>query len=983
MKHILLLGLVLTSIMAAWGKPNLVKGIKYHIICNEFPSGCVVDGSSFGQTTPLYYSTSATTADASYWLFTETSEGLYTIQNAATRQYITFDGERIEASKRYISMTPELHGDSSVWSVSQYSGTIYTLRCAASNGEIWDVRRDSYMVGTYNTSGVGGNQQFFFQTAGGSTVQEYVAPVVGETGINVDSWLVADMSTTNGWDNQSFWVNGNGYYVNGNASIAAPFIENWHNAGLGGLADSHLLQTAENLPNGSYTVTADFIATDQSGQNAPEGAYFVVNGQSQQLRTLNGTPLHYNQTVTVTDGKITTGVNLVNTNCNWVAIDNLHLLFNGTADELLTGERQKILTELQDYYDAATINHHLDSLVTAYSGHDSLFAVLEMYRKSVMYLPRTSPIERGLGQLIVGQHGLAYDEEYSTYLQSIPEANFGHDYTAVVQYTPKAGYGQLYINGQPVASGSTYTFKNVAAESNYVLSVTDSLGNTTRANLTFTCLPVVQLFGSFNDIYSQGYFRVYEPNAVEPELLFAKAKWRGGITNNPDKHKRNYHVKLLDASGQKLERKFFGLRNDNSWILEAGQVDMSRIRNRVLTDLWNDFATKPYYYGQEPKALTGTRGQFVELLLNGRYVGLYCMTEAMDRKQMKLKKYDETTSTQHGLLWKSSDWSYSVFMGHNYNSNVYPGTSPVNYNNSWETWDNYESKYPDYDDYNQSDWEPLWNAVNFVCTASDNDFRSQFNTYFDYPVIKDYYILMESELSADNHGKNMYFGVYDRQADQKVTIGVWDMDATLGQRWSDYYFHNTDIMNPERDYAEYITNEEHGDYNLFRRLRNTNANNFNEEVRQRYAELRKGYLSTASILSRFSTYLDRFKLCGAAARESRRWSGDTDIAGHTLDFDDEMAYITDWVTRRMNYLDNTRFKIGELTGIETVSNDMAFSVGAEGNNIVISSAKAVAVPVYSVNGSVVRTVQAKVGTTVISGLPSGLYVVGHQKVVIR
>lgn len=970
------------GITAATAKPNIVEGVKYQIICNEMPSGCVVDGSSFSQATPLYYSSTAPASDAAYWLFTETAQGQYTIRNAATKQYVTFDGERIEAYKRYISMTDRQHGDSSVWTISNQGGTTYTLRCAADNNEIWDVRRDSYIVGTYNTAGVGSNQQFTIKTAGGATVQEQAAPAAGETGINVDSWLTANMSSTDNWDNVAFWVNGSGRYYNGNASVEAPFIENWHDKSLGGLADSHLLQTLTHLPAGSYTVTADIIATDQSGRIAPDGAFLVANDRSLSLRTLNGVPQTYSITLTVTDGKLTTGVSLAGTTCNWVAIDNLHLTYNDTATRLIAGEREKILAELQDYYETSAINRHLDSLATVYTLSTELFAAMETYRKNAFFRPKTGPLERALQQLTIGQHGMAYDEENQLYLESIPEEYFGHDFTATVQYSPKAGYGTLHIDNRPVAAGSTYTFKNVGAGNTYALHVTDNLGNTISANLTFTCLPVVQLYGSFSDTYNQGYLRVYEPDAAEPELLYAKAKWRGGITNNPDKHKRNYHVKLLDADGQKAERKFFGLRNDNSWILEAGQVDMSRVRNRVLTDLWNDFATKPYYYAQEPKALTGTRGQFVELLLNGRYVGIYCMTEAMDRKQMKLKKYDETTGTQHGLLWKSSDWSYSVFMGHNYNSNYYPGTSPANYDNSWETWDNYESKYPDYDDYNLSDWEPLWNAVNFVCTATDDNFKKQFDTYFDYPVIKDYYILMETTLSADNHGKNMYFAVYDRQADPKVTIGVWDMDATMGQRWSDAFFHNTTIMNPERDYAGYIVAEEHGDYNLFRRLRNTNANNFNEEVRRRYAELRKTYLATDAILDRFSTYLDRFKRCGAADREYRRWSGDTDIAGHTLDFDNEMDYLTDWVTRRMNYLDNTRFKIGELTGIETADTEAETSVSVSGGKLHVFSDRAQTLTIYSVGGAVVRTVRLDHAGTAVISLPSGVYVICRQKVVI-
>ncbi len=49
---------------------------------------------------------------------------------------------------------------------------------------------------------------------------------------------------------------------------------------------------------------------------------------------------------------------------------------------------------------------------------------------------------------------------------------------------------------------------------------------------------------------------------------------------------------------------------------------------------------------------------------------------------------------------------------------------------------------------------------------------------------------------------------------------------------------------------------------------------------------------------------------GTLLREQARWSNDTDIIGLDLDFDDEQAYIEDWLTRRFVYLD-------ELFGVET------------------------------------------------------------------
>ncbi len=437
-------------------------------------------------------------------------------------------------------------------------------------------------------------------------------------------------------------------------------------------------------------------------------------------------------------------------------------------------------------------------------------------------------------------------------------------------------------------------------------------------------LPAVYLTGTFGYDYAQGTIAVKEYPDAEAETFHMKAKWRGGITNNADKHKRNYSVKLLDGEGAKLETSFLGMRNDNHWILEACQVDMIRVRNRVMTDLWNDFAHKPYYFGQEPKALSGTRGQFVELYLNGQYRGIYCLTECVDRKQMKLKKYATDAAgnvTHHGFLYKGKDWSYEMFMGHNKDVRSYStpnrqATSIASYGYR-EEWCNYAVEYPDIDDVKPVFWQPLYDAVNLICAGSDAEVEAKFEEYFDYPVFLDFCILLEVMLSTDNHGKNLYYGIYDIQESPRITFGVWDMDAVMGQRWSDAYYHNA-LMRPEQDYRTYITNNEHGDWNIYRRVSELNVKGFNDTIRYRYRDLRQTWLHTDSLIARFSRYIDRFETTGAAAREEKKWSYDTDIARLKLDLKAELSWLSDWIERRMNYLDTYRFRIADLPEVNSI-----------------------------------------------------------------
>lgn len=955
----------ITSSLVLLAKPNFSGSKKYHIVCSQFPSGCVTDGTTAQQNTPLFYLSPSSKDEETYWVMTEESDETFSIRNSKTGQYVTYDGVRSDSPlRRYISMTAAKDGDYSLWTFAEQEEGVYTIRNVGQQDHIWDVRTDSYCVGTYSKEGdYGSNQRFMFYDASGTLVKEAAGNTPPSTGIDVSSWLAGTTESPSGWTETGGWSSPSfGNYRNQNASVVVPFLEKWQENWWGGLADYSIEQTLTNLPEGKYSIEADIIATLQSGGigTPATGVYFFANDQQTEASTYNERPKRYSIATNVgQDGTLNLGIRLESTTANWVAFDNLKLSFQGTDAQLIAGEKEKVRQELADYFTKSEIEE-----LIAQAG-DS-FESLEQVRKLIANMPTKDPLSKALANLTIGQHGLSYVGDLDFYLYTLPLSAFGSNYETVITYDKQEGWGNLKINGIEVPSGSNYTFRSVKGEKNYTFRVAKDDGTSISRSVTFTSLPVVHLYGSFNNEYSQGTIQVQEPDRDQQEWFNMKAKWRGGITNSNGKHKRNYHVKLQDANGEKLEQKFFGLRNDNSWILESCQVDMSRIRNRILTDLWNDFSSKPYYIGQEPKAMTGSRGRFVELVLNDAYQGIYCMTENVDRKQMKLKKYDEATGEMHGQLWKSKDWSYATLMGTRPDGGYYPKDFLSTPNEYSEAWDNYNVKYPDIDDVLPTDWSVLYDAVNFVCTATNADFKRYIGEYFDLPVVIDYYILMETILATDNHGKNMFFACYDKQQDKKITFSVWDMDATSGQRWSDDYYHQS-FLGPEQDYATFISNYEHGDYNLFRRLRNTNADDFNMKVRLRYRDLRQTYLATDAIIKRFENQLNEFKTNGAAQREHDRWSFDSDVAHLELNFDEEMEYLRDWFTRRMDYLDKTRFDIASLpSGIKGVQTD----------------ASSQQVAVYSLGGQKIAVATRNELKDLLHTLPAGVYIVDGRKVIV-
>lgn len=268
---------------------------------------------------------------------------------------------------------------------------------------------------------------------------------------------------------------------------------------------------------------------------------------------------------------------------------------------------------------------------------------------------------------------LVYNSTDGSYFFSVPLNLMGTSIERTISFKAKTGNYSVTIDGAPLFDEDDYLFAVVTAGKKYTMEIKD--GSTLKAtlNLTFTGLPIVQIYYDAvnSSQYLRGYIKVHEPDKkTVPEFLHSEYKYRGATALNQPK--KSFNIKLKDPSDQKLFRSFFGLREDNNWILDAMAIDPGRMRNRVSTDLWNDFSRLPYHSATESNIINGTRGQFVELFINDQYNGLYCMTEKVDRKQLKLKKYDDSTQTVRGVLYKSSSWTYSNFLGH-YSDNLnYP-----------------------------------------------------------------------------------------------------------------------------------------------------------------------------------------------------------------------------------------------------------------------------------------------------------------------
>jgi hypothetical protein len=492
----------------------------------------------------------------------------------------------------------------------------------------------------------------------------------------------------------------------------------------------------------------------------------------------------------------------------------------------------------------------------------------------------------------------AVDTQKKEFYLTVPESQIGEAISMNVRFKLKNTAHSLVIDNQSVANGKTFSFGTVSATRSRTIEIRNGSTVVASGTLHFTCLPMVQIYteSSIGSVYNLSKLSVTEPEKPDSaEVILMNIKTRGALASGFPK--KAYAIKLKEPDGvTAMDRSFFELRDDNNWILDAMYVDPARMRNRVSTDLWNDFAVKPYFYESEPKLINGTRGRFVEVFLNDAWHGLYCMTEKLDRKQLKLKKMEITdnpsTITQRGGLYKGSSWTTATLFGNRF----WDGreqTMPVSYSNYAETWSGFEVKYPDLGDGEPVDWKPLVDALTVSSYfTGDANFESKVATYFDLPVFLDYYLFIELLLASDNQGKNTYLSVYNQKNSPMITVSPWDLDGVWGRRWDG----SSNLTRPDQDFDTFLSTHEHAQNNLFLRLKSLNHNDYRNRLKERYRELRASWFSLQSLMARFERNSNLFIKSGAFTREQSKWPVD-DIAAET-------EFLSSWIQRRLAYLDN-------------------------------------------------------------------------------
>ncbi len=1019
MKKFLLFFLSLLAIGTAQAAPNFKANTKYRISCKKFNSsnsyGSVVIGSNHSKLVELYYDSGNSYSDDSWWYINKSGNG-YVIVNAKSDQYLTFTTTRGNRTK-YVTLTNAASGNESLWifdiNEDGYAG-IASASEGNGSGYHFNVRIDgTNLFGAYRANYYDENELFKIYDEQGNNVLLDNSGSGGETG-------GGSGGETGGEGTDDFNATTHGKTSYGEywerTQLKQPIVYTTS------VADPVLYSIA-NLRTGRYVGVGTSMNTNTTCLTEVYSAsdrtqfYFVQSGTGVQIFTKDGQYVSTNYPTpdnSVSDKRA--GLSVVNGTPNgnlwgfgWTTNTYSGYTITKLDNLSATDATQYEYNSWNDYsLDNNTGSNNVHE-VGLYDGDDagSSFVFTSADLRHAKYL-QNKGIDFGLDvtpkafaeafdSLRINDKQLVYDGKGNAYFATLPEGmRNGGDYTAKVTYKLKATNAEAYtlkVNGQEPDADGYVTFENVNCETLYPIELTNASENIDlSAKIRFTFLPIVELnCSSVNSkAYTTGSLRVTDPASLGYDsLMIAAFKYRGASSSNYPK--RSYAIKLRDENGNSVDRKLLGYRSDNNWILDAMYIDLACMRNRVATDLWNAFECKPYYADREKKVRTGTRGKFVEVILNGEWWGLYCMTEKMDRKQLKLKKFVPAAQSAtgedevHGVLYKAKQWSYEVFMGHESNDDndnkqvIYPHKKVSDYKNilGQETWCEYEFKYPDYED-EAVEWRPLHDAANMVATSFILNIDSV-KSRFDYPMLRDYYLFIDLLLATDNHGKNLFWYAYDIQGPEgdKLSLAPWDLDGTFGQDWDGLTTNTKDVM---LDFDTYIKEREHGQFAIFDLIKSRPE--WKQDLKDRYAELRiKGVISGDSIANRFANYASLFEASLADQREQNMWS--KEYHSRHKDIQGGATYAESWIRRRVNWLDQKYGFDAAVTAINEAKAEAYFAALGGVGCISVNAGKAQSVRIYNIAGQLVRNAQVGSGVTTINGIPAGIYVVNGTKVMVK
>ena len=365
-------------------------------------------------------------------------------------------------------------------------------------------------------------------------------------------------------------------------------------------------------------------------------------------------------------------------------------------------------------------------------------------------------------------------------------------------------------------------------------------------------------------------------------------RYRGNSTYN-DSPKKPYSFRTLaeplKKGGTKKKVKLLGMGKDNNWALLAPYADKSMIRDQLTRELarpWMEFVPQ---------------GRFCELFLDGTYYGVYVLSEVVSKGKHRLDlrspgdKGDDITGDYLVEVDCDDDITFA--------SKFPPLASDGRPLQDRKVI--FQYKWPDYEDLSRAQRNYITRRIDEMERALD---AGDYSSYIDVMSFIDYQLMMEMCHNVDAYRLSGKFYKRRDSVDPRFKMVLWDTDLAYGNsrfheswRTDTWMYCNNDVL--YREGNSYMV--------PFWWYRLNADPKYTAALKQRWAQYRNGNLREDLLMAKVDSLVNVITACGAMQRNSQAWPrwGVKVWPNYyvSTDFDDEMAYIKQWILDRLRWMD--------------------------------------------------------------------------------
>lgn len=233
---------------------------------------------------------------------------------------------------------------------------------------------------------------------------------------------------------------------------------------------------------------------------------------------------------------------------------------------------------------------------------------------------------------------------------------------------------------------------------------------------------------------------------------------------------KSYSIELWDDEGEGIDEPLFGLPEESDWVLYAPYTDKTLMRNFLAYTMSNSLGH------------WAAHCRFVEVVLNGNYVGVYVFMEKIKRDagRVNIKKMDDDDISGDAVtggyiisIDKEADGWFSDY---------HPNNNPDAYTQYTYVYPKLEDIVPEQQQYIESYIDSFENTLAGI---NYQDPLTGFRKFADENSFIDYLIVNEISRNVDGYRLSTYFHKDRNSINSKIIAGpVWDYD--LAFRNADY-----------------------------------------------------------------------------------------------------------------------------------------------------------------------------------------------------